>query len=172
MPSNNSKKSDRKGKGKANASTSASTSTSRVLAGRVLPCEIAPINENIEGVKSDIANINTNMTTFKNKLGVLVDTSGKTNMAFVEFAKAYANVQASMTSVGSSLMTYSAPPPSLSDTEMTVVILSDDPVLVADNESKKEWNKNEKINHPDNVAVIKYLKSYHCKNHPFLSAAK
>ncbi|OAD66213.1 hypothetical protein PHYBLDRAFT_152786 [Phycomyces blakesleeanus NRRL 1555(-)] len=124
MPLNNSKKSDRKEKGKANASTSASTSTSRVLAGYVLPCEIAPINTNIEGVKSDIAIINTNMTTFKNKLGVLVGMSGKTNMAYVEFAKAYANDQVCIASVGSSLMTYSALPPSLSDAETTAVILA------------------------------------------------
>ncbi|KAL0073299.1 hypothetical protein F4703DRAFT_1921320 [Phycomyces blakesleeanus] len=145
MPSNNSKKSDRKGKEKANASTSASTSISHVLTGRVLPSKIAPslplianqdqrymdivdmfnkVNENIEGVKSDIANVNTNMTTFKNKLGVLVGTSEKTNMAFVEFAKAYANDQARMASE------------ILKATVWKANFQSDDPVLVADNESK------------------------------------
>ncbi|OAD66953.1 hypothetical protein PHYBLDRAFT_151891 [Phycomyces blakesleeanus NRRL 1555(-)] len=192
MPSNSSRKTDRKGKGKASASIS--TSANRVLAGRVGPREIAPsfssatiqdqqyaeivemfnkVNNSINGVKDDIAAVNSNMTAFKNRMGVVVDTSGKTHMAFADFATAYANDQTCMASLGPSLMPSYVPQTSLSDAEISVIISeifaeklwdwkfeSDDPALVAENESKKKWNLNKKINHCDNVAVINYLKSY------------
>ncbi|OAD81544.1 hypothetical protein PHYBLDRAFT_139088 [Phycomyces blakesleeanus NRRL 1555(-)] len=192
MPSNSSRKTDRKGKGKASASIS--TSANRVLAGRVGPQEIAPsfssttiqdqqyveivemfnkVNNSINGVKDDIAAVNSNMTAFKNRMGVVVDTSGKTHTAFADFATAYANDQTRITSLGPSLMPSYVPQTSLSDAEVSVIILeifaeklwdwkfeSDGSALVAENESKKKWNLNEKINHRDNVAVINYLKSY------------
>ncbi|OAD67129.1 hypothetical protein PHYBLDRAFT_151733 [Phycomyces blakesleeanus NRRL 1555(-)] len=183
MPSNSSRKTDRKGKGKASASIS--TSANRVLAGRVGPREIDPqflirnyprsaiLNNNINGVKDDIAAVNSNMAAFKNRMGVVVDTSGKTHTAFADFATAYANNQTRMASLGPSLMPSYVPQTSLSDAEVSVIISeifaeklwdwkfeSDDPALVAENESKKKWNLNEKINHRDNVAVINYLKSY------------
>ncbi|OAD80844.1 hypothetical protein PHYBLDRAFT_138395 [Phycomyces blakesleeanus NRRL 1555(-)] len=192
MPSNSSRKTDRKGKGKASASIS--TSANRVLAGRVGPREIAlsfssttiqdqryaeivemfnKVNNNINGVKDDIAAVNSNMAAFKNRMGIVVDTSGKTHMAFADFATVYANNQTCMASLGPSLMPSYVPQTSLSDAEISDIILeifaeklwdwkfeSDDPALVAENESKKKWNLNEKINHRDNVAVINYLKSY------------
>ncbi|OAD67136.1 hypothetical protein PHYBLDRAFT_151742 [Phycomyces blakesleeanus NRRL 1555(-)] len=192
MPSNSSRKTDRKGKGKASASIS--ISANRVLVGRVGPREIAPsfssatiqdqqyaeivemfnkVNNNINGVKDDIAAVNSNMAAFKNRMGVVVDTSGKTHTAFADFATAYANDQTRMASLGLSLMPSYVPQTSLSDAEVSVIISeifaeklwdwkfeSDDPALVAENESKKKWNLNEKINHRNNVAVINYLKSY------------
>ncbi|OAD66606.1 hypothetical protein PHYBLDRAFT_152410 [Phycomyces blakesleeanus NRRL 1555(-)] len=175
MPSNSSRKTDRKGKGKASASIS--TSANRVLAGRVGPREIAPsfssatiqdqryaeivemfnkVNNNINGVKDDIAAVNSNMAAFKNRMGVVVDTSGKTHMAFADFATAYANNQTRMASLGPSLMPSYVPQTSLSDAEVSVIISeifaeklwdwkfeSDDPALVAEKET-----------------VINYLKSY------------
>ncbi|OAD67062.1 hypothetical protein PHYBLDRAFT_152004 [Phycomyces blakesleeanus NRRL 1555(-)] len=183
MPSNSSRKTDRKGKGKASASIS--TSANRVLAGRVGPREIDPqflirnyprsaiLNNNINGVKDDIAAVNSNMAAFKNRMGVVVDTSGKTHTAFADFATAYANNQTRMASLGPSLMPSYVPQTFLSDAKVSVIISeifaeklwdwkfeSDDPALVAENESKKKWNLNKKINHRDNVAVINYLKSY------------
>ncbi|OAD65311.1 hypothetical protein PHYBLDRAFT_176231 [Phycomyces blakesleeanus NRRL 1555(-)] len=192
MSSNSSRKTDCKGKGKASASIS--TSANRVLAGRVGPREIAPsfssatiqdqqyteiiemfnkVNNSINGVKDDIAAVNSNMTAFKNRMGVVVDTSGKTHTAFADFATAYANNQTHMTSLEPSLMPSYVPQISLSDAGVSVIILeifveklwdwkfeSDDPALVAENESKKKWNLNKKINHRNNIAVINYLKSY------------
>ncbi|OAD81286.1 hypothetical protein PHYBLDRAFT_72789 [Phycomyces blakesleeanus NRRL 1555(-)] len=177
MPSNSSRKTDRKGKGKASASIS--TSANRVLAGHVGPREIAPsflsatIQDHINGVKDDIAAVNSNMTAFKNRMDVIVDTSGKTHMAFADFATAYANDQTRMASLGSSLMPSYVLQTSLSDAKVSVIILeifteklwdwkfeSDNPALVAESKSKKKWNLNEKINHCNNVAVINYLKSY------------
>ncbi|OAD71034.1 hypothetical protein PHYBLDRAFT_148251 [Phycomyces blakesleeanus NRRL 1555(-)] len=171
MPSNSSRKTDHKGKGKASASIS--ISANRVLAGHVGPREIAPINNSINSVKDDIAAVNSNMTAFKNRMGVVVDMSGKTHTAFADFATAYANNQTRMASLGPSLMPSYVPQTSLSDAKVSVIISeifaeklwdwkfeSDDPALVAENESKKKWNLNEKINHRDNVAVINYLKSY------------
>ncbi|OAD73938.1 hypothetical protein PHYBLDRAFT_145404 [Phycomyces blakesleeanus NRRL 1555(-)] len=162
MPSNSSRKTDRKGKGKASASIS--TSANRVLAG---------LNNSINGVKDDIAAVNSNMTAFKNRMSVVVDTSGKTHTAFADFATAYANDQTCMVSLEPSLMPSYVPQTSLSDAEISVIISeifaeklwdwkfeSDDPALVAENESKKKWNLNKKINHRNNVAVINYLKSY------------
>ncbi|OAD67615.1 hypothetical protein PHYBLDRAFT_151128 [Phycomyces blakesleeanus NRRL 1555(-)] len=174
MPSNSSRKTDRKGKGKASASIS--TSANRVLAGRRY-AEIVEIfnkvNNNINGVKDDIAAVNSNMAAFKNRMGVVVDTSGKAHTAFADFATAYANNQTRMASLGPSLMPSYVPQTSLSDAEVSVIISeifaeklwdwkfeSDDPALVAENESKKKWNLNEKINHRNNIAVINYLKSY------------
>ncbi|OAD66169.1 hypothetical protein PHYBLDRAFT_70994 [Phycomyces blakesleeanus NRRL 1555(-)] len=186
MPSNSSRKTDRKGKGKASASIS--TSANRVLAGRVAPREIAPsfssatiqdqqyaeivemfnkVNNGINDVKDDIAAVNSNMSTFKNRIGVVVDTSGKTHTVFADFATAYANDQTRMASLGPSLMPSYVPQTSLSDAKVSVIISlwdwkfeSDDLALVAENKSKKKWNLNEKINHRNNVAVINYLKSY------------
>ncbi|OAD66003.1 hypothetical protein PHYBLDRAFT_175529 [Phycomyces blakesleeanus NRRL 1555(-)] len=37
---------------------------------------------------------------------------------------------------------------------------SNDPVLIAENEGKKRWNTNERIDHTDNVEVINYLRDY------------
>ncbi|OAD68587.1 hypothetical protein PHYBLDRAFT_150182 [Phycomyces blakesleeanus NRRL 1555(-)] len=182
MPSNSCRKTDHKGKGKASASISASAN--RVLAGCVGPQEIAPsfssttiqdqqymeivemfnkVNNSSNGVKDDIAAVNSNMTAFKNRMGVVVDTSGKTHTAFADFATAYANDQTRMASLGPSLMPSYVPQTSLSDAEVSVIISkfeSYNPALVAENESKKKWNLNEKINHRNNVAVINYLKSY------------
>ncbi|OAD65551.1 hypothetical protein PHYBLDRAFT_153453 [Phycomyces blakesleeanus NRRL 1555(-)] len=192
MPSNSSRKTDRKGKGKASASIS--TSANHVLAGHVAPREIAPsfssstiqdqqyveivemfnkVNNSINGVKDDIAAVNSNMTAFKNRMGVVVDTSGKTYTAFADFATVYANDQTHMASLALSPMSSYVPQISLSDAEVSVIILkifverlwdwkfeSDDPALVAENESKKKWNLNEKINYHNNIAVINYLKSY------------
>ncbi|OAD75731.1 hypothetical protein PHYBLDRAFT_143979 [Phycomyces blakesleeanus NRRL 1555(-)] len=182
MPSNSSRKTDHKGKEQASASIS--TSANRVLAGRVGPQEIAPsfssatiqdqqyaeivemfnkVNNSINGVKDDIAAVNSNTTAFKNRMGVVIDTSGKTHTEFADFATAYANDQTCMASLGLSLMPSYVPQTSLSDAEVSVIISkfeSDDPALVAENKSKKKWNLNKKINHCNNVAVINYLKSY------------
>ncbi|OAD65507.1 hypothetical protein PHYBLDRAFT_176104 [Phycomyces blakesleeanus NRRL 1555(-)] len=141
MPSNSSRKTDRKGKGKASASIS--TSANRVLAGRVGPREIAP---------------SFSSATIQDQRYVeIVEMLNKTRMASLE----------------PSLMPSYVPQTSLSDAEVSVIISeifaeklwdwkfeSDDPALVAENESKKKWNLNKKINHRDNVAVINYLKSY------------
>ncbi|OAD65778.1 hypothetical protein PHYBLDRAFT_153033 [Phycomyces blakesleeanus NRRL 1555(-)] len=131
------------------------------------------VNNNINSVKDDIAAVNSNMAAFKNRMGVVVDTSGKTHTAFADFATAYANDQTRMASLGPSLMPSYVPQTSLSDAKVSVIISeifaeklwdwkfeSDNPALVAENESKKKWNLNEKINHRDNIAVINYLKSY------------
>ncbi|OAD71049.1 hypothetical protein PHYBLDRAFT_148269 [Phycomyces blakesleeanus NRRL 1555(-)] len=149
MPSNSSRKTDRKGKGKVSASIS--ISANRVLTGCVGPREIAPINNSINSVKDDIAAVNSNMTAFKNRMGVVVDTSGKTHTAFADFATAYANDQTHMASLGPSLIPSYVPQTSLSDAEVSVIILkifaeklwdwkfeSDDPAVVAENKSKKK----------------------------------
>ncbi|OAD65519.1 hypothetical protein PHYBLDRAFT_176110 [Phycomyces blakesleeanus NRRL 1555(-)] len=142
MSSNSSRKTDHKGKGKASASIS--TSANRVLAGHVGPQEIAPsfssttiqdqqyaeivemfskVNNSINGVKDDIAAVNSNMTAFKNRMGVVVDTSGKTYTAFADFATAYTNNQTGMASLGPSLMPSYVPQTSLSDAKVSVIIL-------------------------------------------------
>ncbi|OAD80837.1 hypothetical protein PHYBLDRAFT_138388 [Phycomyces blakesleeanus NRRL 1555(-)] len=189
MPSNSSRKTDHKGKEKASASIS--TSANHVLAGRVAPVviqtlrsprKISPsfssatiqdqryaeivemfnkVSNSINGVKDDIAAVNSNMTAFKNRMGVVVDMSGKTHTAFADFATAYANDQTRMASLEPSLMPFYVPQTSLSDAKVSVIISfeSDDPALVAENESKKKWNLN-KINHCNSIAVINYLKSY------------
>ncbi|KAI9016292.1 hypothetical protein CLU79DRAFT_764310 [Phycomyces nitens] len=63
--------------------------------------------------------------------------------------------------------------PGPSSKEMTAIILeligekiwkksleSDDLALIEENERKEKWNKDEKINHPDNVQVIRNVKDY------------
>ncbi|OAD68553.1 hypothetical protein PHYBLDRAFT_150148 [Phycomyces blakesleeanus NRRL 1555(-)] len=175
MPSNSCRKTDHKGKGKASAKIAPSFSSATIQDQQY--AEIVEmfnkVNNSINGVKDDIAAVNSNMTAFKNRMGVVVDTSGKTHTAFADFATAYANDQTRMASLGPSLMPSYVPQTSLSDAEVSVIISeifaeklwdwkfeSYNPALVAENESKKKWNLNEKINHHNNVAVINYLKSY------------
>ncbi|OAD71949.1 hypothetical protein PHYBLDRAFT_146934 [Phycomyces blakesleeanus NRRL 1555(-)] len=178
-----SRKTDRKGKGKASAIIS--TSANRVLAGHVAPREIASsfssntiqdqqymeivemfnkVNNSINGVKDDIAAVNSNMTAFKNRMGVVVDTSGKTHTAFADFATACANNQTHMASLGPSLIQPMSPrPPSeiFAEKLWDWKFESDDPALVAKNESKKKWNLNKKINHRNNNRYKHSHRTFH-----------
>ncbi|OAD76878.1 hypothetical protein PHYBLDRAFT_142386 [Phycomyces blakesleeanus NRRL 1555(-)] len=169
MPSNSSRKTDRKGKGKASAKIAPCFSSATIQDQQY--AEIVEmfnkVNNSINGVKDDIAAVNSNITAFKNRMGIVVNISGKTHTAFADFATAYANDQTRMASLEPSLMSSYVPQTSLSDAEVSVIISlqnwkfeSADPALVAENKSKKKWNLNEKINHHNNVAVINYLKSY------------
>ncbi|OAD72414.1 hypothetical protein PHYBLDRAFT_146606 [Phycomyces blakesleeanus NRRL 1555(-)] len=174
MPSNATRKSGRKGKQNARGTLS------HVAASRIEQCEIAPrvsplaagpsgaeapgmTVESLTQVMAAINMIYNCIVEANTRIRFLVDAH---NQAIAQQALVASSVTQGVTAANVSTNRHTKG-------EMHAIVLnlingrmwarnfrSDDPELVAENESHRQWNTDERIDHPDNVEVINYLRQY------------
>ncbi|KAI9006594.1 hypothetical protein CLU79DRAFT_840840, partial [Phycomyces nitens] len=143
------------------------SSSQQVTAGRIEDQQFKDLFDEVKTVQVEIATVNR-------RLGMLFDTNKETKTAVSNLANAHANSEARMASfvpIAMAPAVVSEKSISVSDTGRIILGLikgkmwkknldSDNPGVIAENNSRKRWNENKQINHPDNVAIISYLKEY------------
>ncbi|KAG2194273.1 hypothetical protein INT47_009683 [Mucor saturninus] len=153
----------------------------RVAAGRISQREILPrapssSEESSQG-QTEMATVLEDLRFLKSRMGMVYDIAGKTNQTMSTFMEAHASGVQSQLPLGQAgpvgMAPSVGPSSSLGTSDMSAIVLefinekmwkknftSNDPALIAENEGKQKWNKDKKINHPDNVRVINYLRDY------------
>ncbi|OAD65044.1 hypothetical protein PHYBLDRAFT_153849 [Phycomyces blakesleeanus NRRL 1555(-)] len=174
MPSNATRKSGRKGKQNARGTLS------RVAAGRIEQREIAPrvspLAAGPSGAEAPGMTVES-LTQVMAAINMMYDRTVEANTGIRFLVDAHNQAIAQQALVASSV-TQGVTAANVSTNrhtkgEMCAIVLnlingrmwarnfrSNDPELVAENESRRRWNTDERIDHPDNVEVINYLRQY------------
>ncbi|OAD71008.1 hypothetical protein PHYBLDRAFT_171068 [Phycomyces blakesleeanus NRRL 1555(-)] len=174
MPSNATRKSGCKGKQNARGTLSC------VAAGRIEQCEIAPkvlpLAACPSGAEAPGMTVKS-LTQIMAAINMMYDRTVEANTGIHFLVDAHNQAIAQQALVASSV-TQRVTAANLSTNrhtkgEMCATVLnlingrmwarnfcSNDPELVAENESRRRWNTDERIDHPDNVEVINYLQQY------------
>ncbi|OAD65927.1 hypothetical protein PHYBLDRAFT_152954 [Phycomyces blakesleeanus NRRL 1555(-)] len=167
MSSNSTRNSTRRGRGNAGPSVHS------VAAGHVQQANITPRSQAVNQVTdSELENrIIDLLVAIQSRVGNVYDNDNASTIAILDVINtqqlsAVSHAPAS----GSVLIPLTGQNPS---NKMNVIVLrfinermwkrnfiSNDLVLIAENEAKKRWNTNERSDHFDNVEVINYLRDY------------
>ncbi|KAG2191867.1 hypothetical protein INT47_005972 [Mucor saturninus] len=153
----------------------------RVVAGRISQREIMPrspsTGEGSSQGRTEMAAILEDLRFLKSRMGMVYDIAGKTNKTMSTLMEAHASGVQSQLPLGQAgsvgMVPSVGPSSSISPSDMRAIVLelienkmwkkdldSEDPALIAENEGKQKWNKDERIDHPDNVRVINYMRDY------------
>ncbi|OAD78068.1 hypothetical protein PHYBLDRAFT_141930 [Phycomyces blakesleeanus NRRL 1555(-)] len=174
MPSNATRKSGRKGKQNARGTLS------HVAASRIEQCEIAPrvlpLAAGPSGTEAPGMTVKS-LTQVMAAINMMYDRTVEANTGIRFLVDAHNQAIAQQALVASSV-TQGVTATNVSTNrhtkgEICAIVLnlingrmwvrnfrSNDPELVAENESRRQWNTAERIDHPDNVEVINYLRQY------------